>query len=354
MKNKNIPAPRGEVLPLRAGHQGVFVRQGVGSADTKHNSPAVSLPPASSSLQRGEQAARYSQPISNKVILDTDIGYDPDDLFALLLAWRLPEFDIDLIVTADEEGGKRAVFTKMILDKLGLTKPKVVEGSDLGNKNFIVDELIQGYSYDVRKDYIRAMKELIDLSSGQTLYIGIGGFTNLASFLKQHPEYNEKLKIYMMGGAINYSRGKDWVEHNIRIDAPSAKYVLESGCDITLVMAQTTFIDEYEVTNTHPIFQKLKSSKNEAYQLLAQHCELFNEHMKDKYGREIWPKMHDPLTLVSAMGKDFVKFHKSLVSIDRDGKMSISNTGQDIRWSDPVSAHEEFMALLEERLFDRS
>jgi len=287
----------------------------------------------------------------NNIILDTDIGHDPDDLFALLLAWKLPEFDIDLIVTADEVDGKRAIFTKIILEKIGYTKPKVVQGADLGSKHFLVDKLIQGYSYDTDKDFIKAMKELIDSSSGKTLYVGIGGFTNLACFLQQHPEAKEKLKIYMMGGALNYSRGEDWVEHNVRVDKESAKYVIESGCDISLVMAQTTFIDGYEVPNTHPIFQKLRASNNEAYQILVKHSELFNDYLKSK-GEDGWSKMHDPLTLASALGKDFVTFHKSPVSIDESGKMEISDKGQEIYWSDPVSKHKEFMSFLEESLFN--
>jgi len=49
-KNKNIPPTQ------VGGHQGVFVRKGVDSADTKHNSSAASPP----------QAAWHSQSISNK------------------------------------------------------------------------------------------------------------------------------------------------------------------------------------------------------------------------------------------------------------------------------------------------
>ena len=37
-----------------------------------------------------------------KMIIDTDIGFDPDDLFTLLLAFNSPEVEIALITTADE------------------------------------------------------------------------------------------------------------------------------------------------------------------------------------------------------------------------------------------------------------
>ena len=100
IKNKNIPAPRlrqgfggqarGRVFhPLGAGHQGVFVRKGIGSrsspslrarpsesrtADTKHNSPATS--PSRSvaeAMERKRQATGHSRTISNK---PNNLSYD--------------------------------------------------------------------------------------------------------------------------------------------------------------------------------------------------------------------------------------------------------------------------------------
>lgn len=85
-------------------------------------------------------------------ILDTDIGYDPDDLFALLLCLKSPELKLDLIVTGDEVKGKRAQFTKLILEELGAIIP-VVQGEDRGNDFFVVDELLEK-EYDVGSNYI--------------------------------------------------------------------------------------------------------------------------------------------------------------------------------------------------------
>mgnify|MGYP001559423130 FL=1 len=50
------------------------------------------------------------------IILDTDIGYDPDDLFALLLL--LKNSEVDLIVTNDDPDGRRFIFVKKILEIL--------------------------------------------------------------------------------------------------------------------------------------------------------------------------------------------------------------------------------------------
>ena len=88
-------------------------------------------------------------------ILDTDIGYDPDDLFALFLLLKSPEISLDLIVTGDEVCGKRAIFTKNILELYGRSDLKVVQGEDLGNNDFVVDELIENVSYSIDRDFVK-------------------------------------------------------------------------------------------------------------------------------------------------------------------------------------------------------
>lgn len=285
-----------------------------------------------------------------KAILDTDIGYDPDDFFALLLAQKLPNLDIDLIVTADEIGGKRAIFTKMILDQIGWTKPKLVQGIDLGNKDFLVDNLIKDKKYKIDTDFIESIKQTVYSTKEQVIYIGIGGFTNLAHFLKKYNGLKERLKIFIMGGALNYFRYENWIEHNIKIDIKSAKYVLESDCDISLIMAQTTFRQEYEISDIHPIFKKLKASTSDTHQMLINNSKLFNEYLKEK-GMNGWSRMHDPLTLAIASGEEFVTFHKSKILISDEGQITINPSGSEIKWSDPISKCDEFMLFLEKMLF---
>src|SRR3989344_18283 len=151
------------------------------------------------------------------IILDTDIGYDPDDLFALLLLLASPEADIKLIVTADEVNGKRAKFLGQVLNLLGRNDIKIAVGQSLGRNDFVVDELLDDKKYEAETDYISAIKNIID-SENDIIYLSIGGFTNLAKLLAEYPEYAKKLKIYIMGGALNYSRRPGWVEHNVKVD----------------------------------------------------------------------------------------------------------------------------------------
>lgn len=280
-----------------------------------------------------------------KMIVDTDIGFDPDDLFTLLLAFNSQDVEIVLVTTADEIDSKRALFVKTILKACHKEYIPIICGTELKNNYFVVDELLDKTEVNLNKDYIGNMKKVVD-ENDEVIYLGIGGFTNLANFYKKYPDYRDKFDVYIMGGAINYNRGENWVEHNVKVDKSAARFIIDNPPKkMSLVMAQTTFQTEYEVSDSSSIFKKLKNSSNPAHIMLVKHIELFNQNGYH------WPKMHDPLTFATAIGKNFVNLHKSKISIDQNGTMSLDPLGKEIYWSDPESKKDEFMKFLENRLF---
>jgi len=188
------------------------------------------------------------------------------------------------------------------------------------------------------------MKRILD-SSDQVIYIGIESFTNLSNFLKQFPESKEKLTVFQMAGAIDYSRYPGWVDHNIKIDKEAARHVLSSGIDISLVMLQTTSNPVYAVDNRHIFYKRLESSDKAVHQILRQHLEISYRTEKG------WPHMHDPLTVAAALGKDFVDFYESAVSMNKRGNLFESSGSPKLRLSKPESKAEEFMRFLDKRLF---
>lgn len=278
----------------------------------------------------------------NSVILDTDIGYDPDDMIALLLLLKSPEASLDLIITGDEIGRRRARFARQVLDLADRADIPVVAGRDVGNRNFVVNDLLDG-RYEISKDYRKAMLEVLDKSE-QVTYIGIDGFSNLARFIGRHPERIEQLTVYQMGGALDYERKPGWIEHNVKIDVPSARRIFTSDVDLSLVLSQTTFRPDYEVNDTHPIYHQLKESENRAYRLLADHIDRF--HGVKGY----WTRMHDPLTVSAALGYDFVDFTPTRVVMQPSGALKTDAYGKHIRASQ-ASRPRAFMSFLEERLF---
>jgi inosine-uridine nucleoside N-ribohydrolase len=282
---------------------------------------------------------------NSKIILDTDIGYDPDDLFALLFLVGLAGDRLDLIVTANEVDGKRAQFAQMIINELSLPYVHVVQGSSLGLDKFTVDNLLSDNRFsNVQNNYLELIKETID-REGTVTYIGIGGFTNLAHFIEKYPNEAKRMDIFVMGGAVNYERNEGWTEYNIRIDPLSARKIVESGLNIKYIMAQTTHNPLYIVDENHSLYEQLKLSEKPGHQLLYEHCKLWFE--KRGHGTS----MHDPLTVSCALGYDFVQFNSSKVSLSEEGKLVLNDNGSLISWSDPNSGAQSFMDLIGRILF---
>ena len=288
---------------------------------------------------------------STGVILDTDIGYDADDFFALLLLLNSPELDIDLIVTGDEVEGKRFQLTKKILRISGHTDIPILAGADLGNKNFPVNELIVGESSAAADpDVIEKMKNMID-GFEKITYINIQGFSNLSALLTAFPEVVKKLKVYQMGGSLDYSHHAGWVEHNVRIDVPAAQHVIHSGVDITLVMTQTTIDPGYSFHEDCSIMKRLKVSDNALHKMLHRSVLLFSEMLIKRGITDPWPFAHDPLLASVALGKTFVDFEDVYVLMDESGQLKRDSSGHKVRASRSGSNAKEFMSFLEQRLF---
>src|SRR5438128_2376241 len=127
------------------------------------------------------------------VILDTDIGGDPDDAFALLFALASPEIQIDLVVTSDEHHGHRSAFANKIMQLLQKKVP-VMQGIDLGHADCcMVDNLPIGVP--PKGDFLATSIELLQ-KYDEIYYVCVGPQSNLAALLKNAPsELHEKLIV---------------------------------------------------------------------------------------------------------------------------------------------------------------
>lgn len=274
-------------------------------------------------------------------ILDTDVGYDPDDLFALLLC------SPNLIVTSDEIDGRRARYAKTFLELAGKNSP-IAQGAHTGSKYFIPDIGLSSSQERVSTDYLTAIRDVVE-KHDQTTYIGIGTFTNLAHFIHSYPELQNKLDVYQMGGALDFTREPGWVEHNVRSDIRSARKVLSSDLQLTLILADTTSNRALRIDDQHPLYKQLQNSEKPIHQTLVRNLDLFHNYYLKK-GKNIWSHMHDPLTVSAAMGYDFVKFDNVAITMNQQGTMQRDSKGKIISVSKGCN-YNEFMDFLTEKIF---
>lgn len=272
------------------------------------------------------------------IILDTDIGGDPDDTFALLLGINSPEIKIDLAVTSDEHKGYRASFARDIIKKLELDIP-VIKGSDLGNNKYcIIDDLVEPSK---NEDFLQKIKEVISRNK-YTYYVCISPQTNLAAFLDYAPGLISKFEVIIMGGAINY-RKKNVAEHNIRQDSASAIKVFHSDIPKKYVLSDITFNKELEINEGHPIYRKIENSESPIKDVLIKSFQNFFH--------KLYPScyMHDPLTLSYLIKPKFLSFEQNKIEINSKGIMQFSESGK-LTTVSKNADYQGFMKFLSQRL----
>ena len=271
-------------------------------------------------------------------VLDTDVGTNPDDVFALLMLLNSSGIDLKLIITGNRFPVERAIFVKKILSLVG-KEISVIAGEDSGRVDFFARKYIENDNYNVSRDYQAALKQLCDKHK-EIVYVAIQGLSNLASFLRKYPEYSNKFVIYHMGVNLE-GADKDYIKGgtNVEADPMAHQFICEYGLNLKIVGAHTTLNDKIRVTPESKIYLALNKSNNPAHQLLINHLQDFYER------RKIHPAMHDPLTVSVALGKKFVKFKEVDICFDESGRYK-AGKGCKLTVSEKELNEQEFMDYL--------
>ncbi|MET7771430.1 nucleoside hydrolase, partial [Nocardia sp. NPDC005366] len=265
------------------------------------------------------------EPIQQQVRTgDRNIGGDPDDFVALVIAARLvPQL---LVVTADEVGGLRAELARRVLELLGRGDVEVIEGIDLGGRRLFLPDPGQSVPpyvlasveerEDRRHELADALNQRIVNSDGPVRWVGCGPMTNLATLLRAAPEIAEQITVTQMGGWVDHYRDPERAEHNLRTDSLATGWALRILPAPRLVLADHTNHPAIQVTADWALMQAWESDAAPGWaRLLSAH---FHRWIARGYEGS-W--MHDPLTLSAALGLPFVSFAEERLRIGDDARL---------------------------------
>jgi inosine-uridine nucleoside N-ribohydrolase len=170
-----------------------------------------------------------------KVIIDTDIGDDIDDAFAIALALKSPELEILSISTTFGDTEARAKIVDRMLGEAGRTDIAVLAGAPTASKAPMTQRRFGEGGHFAKVSHPNAVDfilENIRRHSGQITLIAIGPLMNVGALIDKDPQTFLKLKrVVIMGGSIKCGYGELWfctahgpdAEWNIINDIPSAK-----------------------------------------------------------------------------------------------------------------------------------
>lgn len=190
-------------------------------------------------------ALAASSPV--RVIIDTDIGDDIDDSWAIAFLLASPAVDVRLIVTASFNTHDRAFILAKFLRATGVTPPIGI-GHSHGSGEFVLNGWanrtdLANYPGTVHEDGVQAIVD--EIRAGQsrgceTFFVSLAPETNLLEALSLAPDiaqYSESVRgcptsLVAMGGSIfkgdnmTSPPGPEW---NIQCDPAAAKVVLNAS-----------------------------------------------------------------------------------------------------------------------------
>jgi inosine-uridine nucleoside N-ribohydrolase len=168
------------------------------------------------------------------VILDTDLGTDIDDSWALGMLLNCSELDLKLVLTATSDTVYRASVAAKHLTQFQRTDIPIGIGipTDEPRQKETLVEWLDGYSVDeyagpVYRDGLTRMIEIVEAETEVTI-IAIAPLTNIAEFCRRRPDLVGKCNLVAMSGSIEkvsldrLHKGEEW---NVLLDIPAAKTV---------------------------------------------------------------------------------------------------------------------------------
>ncbi len=181
-------------------------------------------------------------PVPVPVILDTDLGDDIDDTWALCQALGTPEIDLKLVVTAFHNTPLKARLVAKILESVGRTDiplgiGKKTEEKGVNQAQWLGEYTLDQYKGRVIEDGVGALVDAVNASKGQVTICAIGPVTNLAEALRRDPGIAKKARVVLMAGSVRKGyegKATPQPEWNVLCDVAAARAVFAAPWDITI------------------------------------------------------------------------------------------------------------------------
>ena len=182
------------------------------------------------------------------VILDTDIGDDIDDTWALGLLLQSPELDLKLVVGDYGKAEYRARLLTKFLQRAGRTDVPVGLGLDTAPRGdgpqagWITNFALSDYRGRVYKDGVQALIDTVLASKVPVTLIAIGPMPNLAAALGREPKIGQRARFVGMDGSVRLGYGGSTnvaAEWNVKADVKAAQRVFSAQWEMVITPLDT-------------------------------------------------------------------------------------------------------------------
>ncbi|MEX2680756.1 MAG: nucleoside hydrolase [Candidatus Sigynarchaeota archaeon] len=280
--------------------------------------------------------------------MDTDIGTDIDDTWALGLLLKIPGLDLKLVTTATQDTTYRAKIVARMLEIAGRTDVPIGIGPRTSDKAgpqnpWVLDYDLASYPGTIHEDGIAALVDAIMSSGEQVTLVTIGPLTNIALALKREPCIASKARVVSMLGSIRagYNGQHGTVpEYNVAQDVPACKAVFAAPWEITLTPLDTC--GTVVLDGNH--YATLARSTDPVVEAIIENYETWN-FARGQTTRPVKSSvLFDTVAVYLAIAEDHVNIEALDLVIDGDGRTRMEKGGKPCRCA---TAWRDFGAYLQ-------
>lgn len=258
-----------------------------------------------------------------KIIIDSDIGDDIDDAFAVGLALSSPEFEILGVSASFGDTATRARMFDRMLGELGrsdipvaMGTPAAVNLNAFTQRRYAEGGTVAGRPYPNAVDFVLGQARKYP---GQVTLVAIGPLPNVGAMIDKDPAAFKLLKqVVIMGGSIRtmndpYGMAAPIDPHpewNIKNDIAGAKKLFSSGVTLKVMpLDSTANLKFHDVART----------------ALFQHGSMLTNILAGLYyawsaaTRAPTPILYDPMTLAALLQPSLCPLTPMHITVDDTG-----------------------------------
>ena len=259
------------------------------------------------------------------VILDTDIGGDIDDTWALAFLLRCPELDLKLAVADTGDTQYRARLLARLLETDGRADVPVGIGRPTDTHRtcrqgqWVQNYDLKDYPGTVHEDGVGAMIETILQSPVPVTLVCIGPVPNIAEALEREPRIARNARFVGMHGCIRRSQRGDgavYPECNVVHGIAACRAAFEADWEVTVTPLDTCGF----VTLEGEHYRTVKTSEDPLLKALMENYRIWARNQKMPHLPEHRSSiLFDTVAVYLAFREDLLEMEELPVRVTDDG-----------------------------------
>jgi len=297
------------------------------------------------------------------VILDTDIGWDIDDTWALVMLLNSPELDVKLILTATGNTPFRTRLVAKLLEAAGRTDLPIGIGLHQDDNPNMQEEWVDGfdlakYQGIVFADGVRALVDMLMSAPEPVTLISIAPLTNIAAALELEPRIVEHARLIGMHGSLRRGYGDSLApvaEYNVKVDVEACQKVFAAPWDITI-----TPLDTCGLVALHgQKYRRVRDAGTPLTKALMENVRIWGQNIASEWRNNLNVEtdsstLFDTVAVYLAFSEDLLQMEHLGIRVTDEGNTVIDGQAKKIHCATGWKDLDAFEDLLLERILGKN